>query len=66
MKVTDLDEMWLSFMNNIKLLAESHIPKLKPHQINRPIYMTVKAREKVKTKNKTFHMWCRTRDGNDY
>ena len=63
---TDLDEMWLSFMNNIKLLADSHIPKSKPHQISRPIYMTAKAREKVKTKNKTFHTWRRTRDGNDY
>ena len=48
---TDLDEMWL--------LADSHIPKSKPHQISRPIYMTAKAREKVKTKNKTFHMWRR-------
>ena len=63
---TDLDEIWLSFMNNIKLLADSHIPKSKPHQISRPIYMTAKAREKVKTKNKTFHTWRRTRDGNDY
>ena len=63
---TDIDEMWLSFMNNIKLLADSHIPKSKPHQISRPIYMTAKAREKEKTKNKTFHTWRRTRDGNDY
>ena len=48
---------------NIKLLADSHIPKSKPHQINRPIYMTAKARERVKTKNKTFRTWHRTRDG---
>ena len=63
---TDLDEMWLSFMNNIKLLADSHIPKSKPHQINRPIYMTAKAREKSKDKEQDVSHMAQNQRRNDY
>ena len=65
--VNNLEDMWFTFMNNIKLLTEKHIPKSKPRQGNtRPIYMTAKARGKVKDKTTAFNNWRRSREGRDY
>ena len=65
--VNNLEDMWFTFMNNIKLLTEKYIPKSKPRQGNtRPIYMTVKARGKVKDKTTAFNNWRRSREGRDY
>ena len=48
--VNNLEDVWFTFLNNIKLLTENHIPKSIPLGITKSIYVTVKARAKVKAK----------------
>ena len=56
--VNNLEDMWLTFMNNIKSLTENHIPKSKLCQgKTSPIYIIAKARGKVKAKQIEFNDW---------
>ena len=66
---SSIEEKWHQLMNNIKHLMDKHIPKSRPQKQNekkRPLYMTAKAREKVKWKKTAFSTWRSTRSGRDY
>jgi len=65
---TGIEEAWNMFSTNITKLMNIHVPKTKPTKNGKrkAPYMTNRAIEKVKEKNRSFTTWKRSRDGRDY
>ena len=61
-----LEEKWHIFKNNVKYLMDKFIPKSRPNQKKRPIFMNTKATEEIKEKKKTFQRWRETCNPRDY
>ena len=57
---------WYCLKNNINYLMNKYIPKSRPNQKKRPIFLNAKASEKIKEIKMTFRRWRETCSPQDY